>query len=136
MFKHVNSTIAISRERYFYYFKLFFDSKHTSGFRIGWSAKFLKYGMCRKTIFQVNQTLNNPPISAKIFLKREFVTFAVWITEFSNKNDCKLDKILRNFQNRLFRKILWALVIIEFAICALMRFFPSLFLDKLKASNK
>ena len=59
-------------------------------------------------------------------LKRLFVTFAVLTVDASNKNDYKLDKILRNFYKVHFIKILMVFVAFEFEICALMRLFSSL----------
>ena len=62
------------------------------------------------------------PIWAKIGQKWLFITFAILAVIISNRNDCKLHKVPRNFLGHLFKMpmFFW---IFEFEMCALMRLF-------------
>ena len=74
-------------------------------------------------VLEVAQKWKKRPISVKVVLKWLLATFAILTADISNENNCALDKILRNFEEGHFWKILMVFVIFEFEICALMHLF-------------
>ena len=92
-------------------------------------GNFLKINFAGKHFFKVDQQMKKPPIWAKMVHKWQFVTFAIRAVEASDKNDCELHKILRNFYRGHFWKILIVLVIFELRFVLWCVYFYQYFTD-------
>ena len=77
-------------------FQISFRLKYISGFRILRGTFWIK-NFVRKQFLKWIRNGKKTPASAKIVQKWLLAAFAILTVERSNKNDCKLDEIPRNF---------------------------------------
>ena len=88
----VISNIVILGALYFHYVQILL----VGDFKI-FDGIFFVDRFCRKTFSPVDRRWSKPPVWNKFVEKWLVVTFAVFAEYISNRNDCKPDKVLRNF---------------------------------------
>ena len=93
---------------------------------LGWSREVLEDKISRKIFLTWSKIMKTSNLGQSC-QKWLFVTFANVIRKVSNKKDCKLQKISRNvYKTSFWKKILIVFVVIDFEICAVIRFFLEL----------
>ena len=92
--KHVTSKFIVQKQQFYEQFETFFKTKYINGFKM-FIGTYM-YKLCPKNSLRPSIIKNTQNIF-KIVQKWPFLTFAVLVANFWNKNDWKLDKNPRNF---------------------------------------
>ena len=93
--KHVTSKVIVQQQQFYAQFEKFLKTKYINGFKIFRATSTYKH--CPKNFSLRLLNIKNTRNLLAIVQKLTFLFFAVLVAKFWNKNNCKLDKNLRNF---------------------------------------